>query len=288
MSTGPLTVLHMSDWQCGRPFLPEAADAMIRLSERVEPDVVAVAGDLTQRARKREFAAARELLERFGDVPLVVTPGNHDVPLFRTLERLARPYLNWRRFVGQELDTVTRVEGATFVTLNSAAPRRALVAGRLRPGQMAFARRAFETAPIHDHRIVVVHHHFVPVPGGHGGKPLDGAARLLREFEAMGASAILGGHVHQLHMHTSTTLTGRAEAVPVIASGTTTSRRGRHTEIGANSLCVLRFETDVVQVTPYRREPGAASFKALDTRAFELGARAAVVPRHRLDEGSHA
>lgn len=277
-----LTVFHTSDLQCGKPFLPEAADAMVHLAEQVCPDVVVCAGDLTQRARRREFETACALLDRF-DVPVVVAPGNHDVPLYRTLERLARPYRNWRRFTGRDPDTVTRVEGATIVALSSAAPLRAVVAGRLGRRQVDFARRAFETAPVHDHRIVVVHHHFVPVPGGHGGRPLGGAADLLEEFEEMGVSAVLGGHVHQLHLHASTSLTGRVEAVPVIASGTTTSARGRDRELGANSLCVIRFGHDSLEVTPYRREDGQASFEAREPRSFEMGARAAVVPGQAVD-----
>lgn len=287
-SADSLTVFHISDLQCGRPFVSEAADAMIRLAEEVRPDVVVCSGDLTQRAKMREFEMAREVLERFGDVPVVVTPGNHDVPLYRTLERLTRPYQNWRRFAGDDLDSVTRVEGATFVALNSAAPRRAVVAGRLRPRQIDFAQRAFETTAIHDHRIVVVHHHFVAVAGGHGGRPLAGAARLLRRFEDMGVSAILGGHVHQLHLHSSTTLTGRARAVPVLATGTTTSRRGRHHEAAANSLCVLRFAAAALKVTPYRRGEGGASFEPLEPRSFELGARSAVVRHQTSDEAAYA
>lgn len=286
MAGDSLTVLHTSDLQCGKPFLPHAAEAMIRLAEEVGPDVVVCSGDLTQRARKCEFEMARALLGRFGDVPVVVTPGNHDVPLYRTLERFARPFRNWRRFTGRDLDSVTRVEGATFVSLSSAAPRRAVVAGRLDPSQIDFARRAFETAPVRDHRIVVVHHHFVPVPGGHGGRPLGAAAELLGQFEEMGVSAVLGGHVHQVHLHVSTSLTGRVEAVPVISSGTTTSARGRDRELGANSLCVIRFGADSLEVTPYRRDAGEASFKAREVRFFELGARSAMVPAQPVDGGA--
>ncbi|NIR77490.1 MAG: 3',5'-cyclic-nucleotide phosphodiesterase, partial [Gemmatimonadetes bacterium] len=62
-SREPLVVFHTSDYQVGRPFLPEAADAMIRLAEAVEPDVVVAAGDLTQRARREEFELARAVLD---------------------------------------------------------------------------------------------------------------------------------------------------------------------------------------------------------------------------------
>lgn len=269
-----LTVLHTSDYQVGRPYLPRAADAMIELAHEVQPDVVVASGDLTQRAKRREFEEARALLERFGDVPLVTTPGNHDVPVYRTLERLTAPFRNWRRFSGDpELDSVTRVKGATFVALNSAEPLRAIVAGRLRGRQMAFAHEAFRQAPPGDHRIVVVHHHFVPVPGGGAGRPLSGAAELLREFEGMGVSAILGGHVHQLHFNSSTELTGSRRSVPVLSTGTTTSRRGRGPEAAANTLCVLRFSADDVTVTPYRRPVGGSAFEPLEERTFPLGAR---------------
>lgn len=275
-----LTVFHTSDYQLGRPYLPAAADAMIRLAGSIDPDVVVAAGDLTQRAKRREFEAAGRLLERFGDVPVVVTPGNHDVPLYRTVERVGMPYRNWRRFSGgRDLDTVTHVPGATIVALNSAAPRRAVVDGRLDARQMAFAHRAFRAAPVHDHRIVVVHHHFVPAPGGDAGRPLRGAAGFLREFEEMGVSAVLGGHVHHLHLRTSTELTESSSGVPVLSSGTATSRRGRGHEAEANSVCVLRFGHETLEVVPYLREPDGASFEPLEARIFDLGARSAVVPR---------
>lgn len=275
MSGASLTVLHTSDYQIGRPYLPKAADAMIELAESVGPDVVVASGDLTQRAKRSEFEGARELLDRFGDVPVVVTPGNHDVPVYRALERFTTPYRNWRRFSGSpELDTVTRVPEATFVALSSAAPYRAVVSGRLRARQMAFAHRVFRQAPVEHHRIVVVHHHFVPVDGGGAGRPLSGAVELLEEFEAMGVSAILGGHVHQLHMHPSSILTGSARSVPVLSTGTATSRRGRGAEAAMNSLSVLRFSDAEVEVTPYEREVGGGAFEALDSTTFDLSARA--------------
>ena len=56
MESGVLTVLHTSDFQCGKPFVPRAADALVRLAEEVQPDVVVAAGDLTQRAHRTGHA----------------------------------------------------------------------------------------------------------------------------------------------------------------------------------------------------------------------------------------
>jgi len=270
---GALTVFHASDFQVGAPYLEHAAAAMVRLFETVTPDVVVVSGDLTQRAKASEFALARRVLNAFGgDVPIVLTPGNHDVPLYRFWERLVMPHANWRRFAGTDaLDTVTRVDGATFVALNSSAPRRAIVNGRLGDGQLDFARRAFEESPDGDLRVVVTHHHFVPAPEGEGGSPLPRASGLAGAFSEMEVDAVLGGHVHQLHLRTSAEL-GDASPIPVpiLATGTATSRRGRGIETGWNSLCVHRFTSEGLTVTPYRREPDGTDFEASPPVTFEL------------------
>ena len=285
MSTDRLTVLHASDLQCGKPYLPRAADALVRLAHEIAPDVVVLSGDLTQRAKVREFRAARALIERLPAVPVVTVPGNHDVPVYRVWERLLMPFRNWRRAIG-DIDTVTSVDGATFVALGTAAPRRALVNGRLDSGQMDFARAAFAAVPADDVRCLVIHHHFVPVPGGEGGPPMPGAAKRVREIEAMGADLVLGGHVHRLHLSTSRDLIdGAGPGVPIVACGTTTSRRGRPPEVGANSLTVVCVGAEEVVVTPYLRAPDDADFAAQPTRSFPRAPSSARAGRSTVGNG---
>ena len=265
-----LTVLHISDLQCGEPFVARAAEALVRLAPRIRPDVIVAAGDLTQRAKAREFQMALDLFDELPDVPLVTTPGNHDVPLYRVWERLFSPFRNWRRFVSPDLDTVTRLEGATFVALSSAAPRRAIVSGRIGSAQLEFAREAFRRAPTGDWRCLVIHHHLVPLPDRKGGRPLPWAHRLLATIEAAGVDVVLGGHVHQVHVTTSRDLLTEREGpgVPVITCGTTTSRRGRGPEAGLNSLNVVCLAGSTVEVTPYHLERGATMFEEGSTLSF--------------------
>jgi 3',5'-cyclic AMP phosphodiesterase CpdA len=257
-----LTVLHASDFQCGRPYRPAAADALVRLAAEADPDVVVVSGDLTQRAKRHEYALAKTLLARLPG-PQVVTPGNHDVPLFRVWERLATPYRNWRECIGPDLDTVTRLDGATFVALDSAAPRRAIVNGRIGEDQIDFARRAFEAAPPADVRALVVHHHFVPVADRTDGRTLPRAGEHLSAFEAMGVDLVLGGHVHQTHLTTSSDILGERgrPGIPLIACGTTTSRRGRGPEERRNSLNLVRVRHDDIEIVPHVMNEGGAAFE---------------------------
>lgn len=274
MTGGALTLFHASDLQAGSPFLPAAADALVDLVQRIGPDVLVVSGDLTQRAKPSEFDTARALMDRLGGIPVVITPGNHDVPLYRVWERIAAPFRAWTRFAGSPaLNSVTRVKNATIVALNSAAPRQAIVNGRLSPAQLDFAEGAFSESDAGDWRIVVTHHHFVRAPEGDGGPPLPGAGRIVRRFAAMGVDAVLGGHVHQVHLRTSHDVEGvgvDGPAVPILATGTATSRRGRGVERRANSVCVHRFEGDQITVSPWLREPDDHSFRPLAEVVFPI------------------
>jgi 3',5'-cyclic AMP phosphodiesterase CpdA len=269
-----LTLLHASDLQCGRPYWPHAAEALVRFAHTLRPDVIVVSGDLTQRAKAGEYRTAKALLDQLPRVPVLVTPGNHDVPLFRLWERALMPYKNWRAYVSPDLDTTARHAGATFVMLNSSAPRSAIVNGRIREWQVDFARRAFASAPDDDARVLVTHHHFVPAPDPSAGRPLPGAQRLAEAFEAMGVDLVLGGHVHETHVSTSRALLPERDGpgVPIVACGTTTSRRGRGAEAGTNSLNVVRIAPNEVEVLPHRLEAGARDFGPMDP---------IVIPRHR-------
>ena len=120
-----LTILQGSDLHYGKPHLARVAAAFHEAVRRAEPDVIVLAGDFTQRAKVREYRQARECLDTLPDVPVIVTPGNHDIPLYRVHERLINPLRNYRTYISSDLDSVTRVEGGGF---------RGFVLGRAAPG----------------------------------------------------------------------------------------------------------------------------------------------------------
>lgn len=258
-----MVILHGSDLQIGRPYRPPVAEAFLAHARALGPDLVVVAGDLTQRAKAGEYRIARAFLDALDPLPVVVTPGNHDVPLYRVWERLLTPFGNWKRFISGELNTVTRVPGAVVVSLNSAAPRRAIVAGRLGARHVDFARRAFADAAPGQARIVVTHHHFVPTPDRLGGRPLPGGRKTLEALEALGVVLVLGGHVHRTHLTSSRDLVpGEGPGIPLVACGTTASSRGRGPEEGMNSLNVVRLTRDAVEVEPHLYDEATGAFVA--------------------------
>lgn len=260
-----LKILHASDLQLGKPFRPRAGEAFIQLAFDVNPHLIVVSGDLTQRAKQREFQAAWDLLKRLPSVPLVVTPGNHDVPLYRIWERILFPYWHWHRQIPRDLDSVARVAGAVIVGLSSASPLRTIVNGRISGRQLSFARKNFEDAAPDAVRVLVIHHHLISPPGDEGAAPLPHARRILQQIEAMDVDLVLGGHLHMTNVATSRDLIpGEGAGVPLITAGTTTSRRGRGKERRRCAANVVDVLEDRIDVTPHLFQPRGTAFEAGD------------------------
>ena len=258
-----ITLLHISDIHFGPPYVEPVGEAVLRFAERLGPDLVVASGDFTQRAKEEQFAAARQFLDRLPPVPLVVTPGNHDVPLMRFRERLLEPYELYRKYIHPELDTVTRIPGAVIVSLNSTAPRRAITNGRVHRWQLDLAREAFQGVPPETLRIVVAHHHFAPPPDFEGADAMPQSKRALDAFTAMKVDMVLGGHLHRAYIGNSLDVyagSDREHGIVIVQSGTSTSRRGRAREREKNSFNVLRLDDSVIRVTHYMYFDDAGDF----------------------------
>ncbi|HEX2093016.1 MAG TPA: metallophosphoesterase [Longimicrobiaceae bacterium] len=247
-----LTLLHVSDLHFGPPYHPEVGEALQAFAGDLQPEVIVASGDFTQRATEEQFREARRFLDRFPRVPLIVVPGNHDVPLYRIRERIFHPYDLYRKHISPKLDAVIDIPGARIVALNSTAPLRAIVNGRIHRWQLELAREAFESTPDGVHRIVVAHHHFAPPPDWEGGDVMPKAKRALDAFTAMRVDLILGGHLHRSYIGSSLDVYAgidREHGIVIAQSGTSTSRRGRAREREKNTFNVLRLDTRTIEVT---------------------------------------
>lgn len=249
-----LTIVQGSDLHFGKPHDPRSADAFRRATEALDPDVLVLSGDFTQRAKVAEFDEARRYIDTLPAVPKVVVPGNHDVPLYRVFERLFHPLRNYKSYISQELDTVLHLGGATIVGLDTTSPHGAIVGGRLRRSQVEFARDAFREAPDSAVRIVVAHHHLAPAPDYERDRPLRRSREILDQFEAMNVEIVLGGHLHRAYIGNSLDVYGGSDprhGIVIVQSGTTTSNRGRARERARKSFNVIRIESQVLDVTHY-------------------------------------
>jgi 3',5'-cyclic AMP phosphodiesterase CpdA len=271
-----LTILHGSDLHFGKPYSPKVGQAFVESARSIGAELIILSGDFTQRAKVQEYQAAREFLGRLPDVPTVVTPGNHDVPLYRVFERLFDPYRNYREYISRELDSVTRVPGAVIVSLNSAAPHSAITNGRIRRHQLELAERVFAGASDDEARIVVAHHHFAPAPDYEGDTQIPRARQILDAFEVMGVEMIFGGHLHRAYIGNSLDVypgKDRRHGVVIVQSGTTTSGRGRAREQAKNSFNVARIGKDHLEVTHYMYFDEVDGFAPFSMHAFPRRAK---------------
>lgn len=266
-----ITLLHASDLHFGPAFDPVAGEAFQVAARKMEPDAIVLSGDFTQRAKESEFSEARAYLDRLPELPIVVTPGNHDVPLYRVFERLFSPYRNYRTWISEEMDSVTRIPGATIVSLASTAPLRAIVNGRIDQDQVDFAARAFQEAGPADVRILVAHHHFAPAPDYEGDRAIPGAREVLDALSGMEVELVLGGHLHRAYIGNSLDVypgQDREHGIVIVQSGTTTSQRGRARESAKNSFNVIRVAGEHVEITHFMYFDDLEGFAPFSTHAF--------------------
>jgi 3',5'-cyclic AMP phosphodiesterase CpdA len=266
-----MTILHISDLHFGPPYFAEVGEALRTAAGTLGPDVIVASGDFTQRAKEEQFIEARAYLDSLPDVPMIVVPGNHDVPLYRVFERIFSPYRHYRQHIKEELDYETRVDGAVIVALNSTAPLRAITNGRISRDQLAFARDAFREAPEDAIRIVVAHHHFAPAPDYEGGEVMPRARRAIDVFTELEVDLILGGHLHRAYIGNSLDLypgADRIHGITIVQSGTSTSRRGRAREREKNSFNVIRVTEEVIRITHYMYFDEAGGFASVSRHIF--------------------
>jgi 3',5'-cyclic AMP phosphodiesterase CpdA len=188
------TIAHISDLHFGRHDETIAERLLADLSE-VRPDLVVVTGDLTQRARHRQFAAARAFLEKLPRAVIVI-PGNHDVPLYDVIQRFVGRLARYRRYVCDELQPFFADDEIAVLGLNTV--RSATFSnGRISYTQAAAIKSVFAEVPADRLRILAIHHPLA-VPASSGDlPPVRRATMARRAIIEAGVRVVLSGHYHQ-------------------------------------------------------------------------------------------
>jgi 3',5'-cyclic AMP phosphodiesterase CpdA len=252
-------ILHISDVHFGPPHDPELAMALLSFAERHRPDLVALSGDLTQRAKPEQFREARSFVDRL-PAPAVVVPGNHDVPLYRFWERLFAPFGAYRRNFSDELEPTFSDEELFVIGINTAHGF-TLKGGRIRLPRLLEVAGLLEVAPPQTLKVVVAHHAIVPPPRFGSQSVLRYSWEAVDAFSEAGVDLILSGHEHQAFVATSEEYypSGRPPVI-ILHAGTTTSRRGRGSEENQNTFNWVRVEEGRIAVSHFRWHTGVHEF----------------------------
>ena len=257
------TLVHLSDVHFGRTD-DAVVTAIIPMVRSLEPDVVVVSGDLTQRAKPDQFRAARRFLDEL-PTPQIVVPGNHDVPLYNVFQRFLQPLTKYRRFISEELEPFYSDSEIAVAGINTA---RSLTFKDGRVSDQQMQRLHDRLAPLDDRmtKFVVTHHPFEIPEGVDDGQLVGRAKEAMKIFLKAGADVLLSGHLHTTHIATTAKrypVDGRAALV--VQAGTATSTRGRGEN---NSFNRIRSDGDLLHVDRFAWDPQDGRFNQVASQSF--------------------
>ena len=245
---------------------PDVVDALVAFVADRRPEVVVLSGDITQRATRAQFDAARAFVARLPPAALVAIPGNHDVPLFDVASRVFAPYRRYRAAFGHALEPVYR--SASWLVVGVRTTRRwRHENGEVSARQVERVAGVLRTARPEQIRVVVVHQPVAVDDDGDVDTLLRGREPAIVRWDDAGADIVMGGHNHvpyviALHAKRPTL----ARPLWCVQAGTAVSSRVR---AGVpNSVNVLRHDD------------GAGARRGIVERWDYDAARRAFVPTH--------
>lgn len=260
------TIVHLSDLHFGR-IDPATLTPVIDFVGALQPDVVAVSGDLTQRARVREYTAAREFLHALPG-PQIVVPGNHDVPLHNLFARFFRSLRRYKKFITADLAPFFCDDEIAVAGVNTA---RAFTwkDGRINKRQLATLRSQLLRPGSGAAKIVVTHHPF-DLPAGASGNVVGRSRLAIRTLAEVGVDMLLAGHFHIADIgYTAKRYNIPGYSALVVSSGTSTSTRGRGQP---NSFNVIRVALPEITIERRGWEPERGRFETMSLEKFHRSA----------------
>lgn len=248
-----IRLLQVSDPHFGTER-PAVVEALQRLAQALRPQVLLLSGDITQRATRAQFAAARAFVQRLQVPHLLAVPGNHDIPLWHLPLRLLRPYARYRAAFGEELEPSLETDELLLLGLNTTRWWRH-EDGQLSAAQIARVAQRLARARPGQRRVVVVHQPLWVTRPEDRKNLLHGHAQALQAWGAAGVDLIVGGHIHLPYV----------QALPcggwAVQAGTAVSHRVRAGT--GNSVNLIELSADAREravVERWDHDPAQAAF----------------------------
>ncbi len=253
-------ILHVSDLHFGRDR-PELLRPLIDTINRLAPDLVAVSGDFTQRARLGQFRAARAFLSKLEPATIAI-PGNHDTPLDNLFVRLVTPWKRYRHYIDRRLEPAWEDDEVAVVgvnTVNHWSWQRGKI-GRHTVRRICGEFQGNKGRRMH---IAMLHHPLEHRPEVEK-RLMRGARSALRRLGDCGADIVLSGHLHTWHARPF----AEEEGVLFVQAGTGLSTRVRGEP---NDFNLLTVEGRAVTVEQWTAADGETEFQPSRTARFEKG-----------------
>ncbi len=269
-------LLHISDTHFGTEE-PPVVEALQRLAREARPDAVILSGDITQRARRAQFEAARRFCDSLEVPRLLALPGNHDIPLYNVAARMFSPYGGYKAFFGPELEPELEFADVLVVGVNTTRPHRHKD-GEVSVKQVNRVVHRLRQARREQLRVVVTHQPACVMRDEDLKDRLHGGEVAVQAWSRAGADLVLGGHIHLPYVSDVCSLVQEAEtprSMYCVQAGTALSHRVRHGS--PNSVNIIRWtppadgEARVCRVERWDFDLAKCAFCLTHPHALRLG-----------------
>jgi 3',5'-cyclic AMP phosphodiesterase CpdA len=219
---------HISDLHFCR-VNQRAADALLARLNADPAHLVVVSGDLTMRARVREYRAARAYLDALR-APWLAVPGNHDITAYYPWERFLHPFRRWHAMIAEEAEPVWHDEEVQVIGLNTVSRGGLHLQwenGKVPRAGLLRALRRLRRLPQGPFRIIVAHHPFLAPPDLPDTPLVESGERALRDLARGGVRLVLAGHLHVGYHSLHAVTAGEGMGLTVLQAGSAISTRLR-------------------------------------------------------------
>lgn len=236
-----LRVAHLSDPHFGTIRMG-VGEGLLNILREVQPALILLTGDITQRARVDQFKAAKYFIDQIGSAAVIAVPGNHDISLENIYERIFHPYKGYENIFKQKLDQNIVLKDLCITCLNSTSRWRHIQGDF----QHSYLEKQFQENYSHCKvRIVAFHHPMDCAKHIDDKNLLKGRNDAIALFDRHNVDMVVGGHIHDPYVNLSSARYPHIQRKIILSvAGTCLSSRTRS---GApNSFNLIDINTDLI------------------------------------------
>ena len=185
-----MRIIQISDLHFGF-HNPLIIEPFLKDLSQLKPDLILISGDLTQRAKISQFKSLKIFLDCL-PVPLLIVPGNHDIPLHNLFLRLLNPFKHYKHYVSPHLDMSFSNKEVNILGVNSVTPLK-IKDGKL-PKKTIQRIKSHFSKDSGQLNILFFHHNLNYFSGMH--HPLNNAEEFINYLKESPIHIVCTGHLH--------------------------------------------------------------------------------------------
>lgn len=261
-------IVHLSDLHFGKVDTKRVKPLLQHLA-KINPDIVVISGDFTQRATEKEFKEAQAFIKQLR-WPTFFVPGNHDLPLLNILQRIRSPYLHYKKYISTDLTPLYFDDDVALIGVNS-THRFTISSGKINETQLKYIEGCMEILNPDTFKIVVSHHPFdlptkLSTHHKYTHKVIGRSKMAMERLAKHGVDLFLSGHFHVHHV-SDTTMRYKIDGYSalIVQAGTAISTRSKLQPVSFN---VLHIEKNQITVDHYEGKPDSNRYSKNNSETY--------------------